>query len=188
MTTNNNGINISMMGKKTMLAVEDAYHEGLMVLGRSNSHKMGTLLPGSPEDMPFRGTFGVSADVATKAWIMMEELNFLPDRPQLCHYLWVLAFMCLYPKNDKALSRLLGNVNPKTAPKYIWQYIDSRFELNLYVVSCQMHTVLLFSNNTIINYYQFIYVLFRLHLRTGKLEKSGMIAFFLWMAQTSDLQ
>ena len=105
------------------------------MLGRASSHKMGSLLPGSPEDTRFRGTFGVLADVATQAWGMMEELNLLPTNPFLCHYLWALAFMCLYPKNDKALSRLLGNVDSKTIRKYIWQYIDSLFELNLHVVS-----------------------------------------------------
>ena len=106
-----------------------------MVLGRAGSHTIGILLPGSPEDSRFRGSFGVSADVAAKAWGMMEELNLLPNNPQLCHYLWALAFMCIYPKNDMALSRLLGNKDPKTIRKYIWEYIDSLFELNLFVVS-----------------------------------------------------
>ena len=124
-------------GKKSMagLTVEKIYAEGLMVLGRAGSHTIGILLPGSPEDSRFRGSFGVSADVAAKAWGMMEELNILPNNPQLCHYLWALAFMCIYPKNDMALSRLLGNKDPKTIRKYIWEYIDSLFELNLFVVS-----------------------------------------------------
>jgi hypothetical protein len=45
------------------------------------SHALGVLLPGLPKDMRFWGTFGVSAEVAAKAWGMMEEHDLLPLIP-----------------------------------------------------------------------------------------------------------
>ena len=72
------------------------------------------LLPGSPEDIRFCGYFGLSAEVALEAWEMMEELDCLPPSPRLQHYLWALAFMRLYPENDKALLSALGGSDAKT--------------------------------------------------------------------------
>ncbi len=84
-------------------------------------NKLGVLLPGSPEDIRFHGYFGLSAEVALEAWEMMEELDCLPPSPRLQHsYLWALAFMRLYPENDKALSSTLGGSDAKTIRKYIW--------------------------------------------------------------------
>ena len=113
------------------------YEEGQKVMGRTKlgSTKLGKLHPGSPEDRRFRGFFGVSTHVVVDAWRLMEEHNLLPVKAELCHLLWALAFMCLYPKNDKALSRLLGNKDPKTINKYTTPFIESLFELDLYVVS-----------------------------------------------------
>ena len=54
-------------------------------------NKLGVLLPGSPEDIRFRGYFGLSAEVALEVWEMMEELDCLPPSPRLQHYLWALA-------------------------------------------------------------------------------------------------
>ena len=88
-------------------------------------NKLGVLLPGSPEDIRFRGYFGLSAEVALEAWEMMEELDCLPPSPWLQHYLWALAFMRLYPANDKALSSALGGSDAKTIQKYIWPMIQS---------------------------------------------------------------
>ncbi len=108
---------------------------GQRVMGWT-SHTLGTLLPGSPEDTRFRGYFGISAEVAVEAWEMMEELDFLPPlSPQFEHYLWALAFMKLYPANDKALSTMLGGADPKTIRKYIWPMIRSIFDLEKVVVS-----------------------------------------------------
>ena len=93
------------------------------------------LLPGSPEDLRFRGFFSVLAEVAVEAWQLMEGHNFLPPHPQFLHYLWALAFMQTYPPNDKALSRSLGGSDPKLIHKYMWSYIDSIFELDEILVS-----------------------------------------------------
>jgi hypothetical protein len=93
------------------------------------------LLPGSPEDLRFRGYFGVSAEVAVEVWCMMDEHNCLPDDSKFIHFLWALAFMRLYPENDKALSTSLGGSDPKTIRKYIWPIISSIFELDSVVVS-----------------------------------------------------
>ncbi len=76
-------------------------------MGRT-SHALGILSPGAPEDKRFRGFFGVSKEVAVKAWGMMEEHDLLLPTLQFCHYLWALAFMRTYPPNDMTLSRLLG--------------------------------------------------------------------------------
>ncbi len=94
------------------ISVEDAYPEGQRVMGRT-SHMLGTLLPGSPEDKRFCGYFGVSAEVMVEAWEMREELDCLPPLPQFHHYLWVLAFMQLYPANGSALSSTLGGVTQR---------------------------------------------------------------------------
>ncbi len=108
---------------------------GQRVMGRT-SHMLGTLLLGSPEDTRFRGYFGISAEVAVEAWEMMEELDFLPRlSPQFEHSLCALAFMKLYPANDKALSTMLGGADPKTIQIYIWPMIRSMFDLEEVVVS-----------------------------------------------------
>jgi hypothetical protein len=103
-------------------------------MGKLNPN-LGTLLPGSPEDRRFRALFGVSAQVVVDAWRLMDVHDLLPDNPQLCHFLWALAFMCIYPKNDKALSSLLGNRDPKTISMHTWPFIEAVFELDEYVVS-----------------------------------------------------
>ena len=99
------------------------------------SHTLGTLPPGSLEDKRFRGYFGVFAEVAVEAWEMTEELDCLSPMPQFQHYLWVLAFMRLYPANGSALSSTLGGSDPKTIRKYIWPMIQSIFDLEGVVVS-----------------------------------------------------
>jgi hypothetical protein len=116
------------------VTVDDAYVIGQRVMGRE-ARRLGKLLPGSPEDLRFRGFFGVSAEVAVEAWQLMDGHIFLPPDPQFLHYLWALAFMRTYPPNDKALSRSLGGSNPKTIHKYMWSYIDSIFELDEILVS-----------------------------------------------------
>jgi hypothetical protein len=117
------------------ISAEDAYREGQRLMGRT-SHTLGTLLPGSLEDKRFHGYFGVSAEVAVEAWEMTEELDCLPPLPQFQHYLWVLAFMQLYPANGSALSSTLGGSDPKMIKKYIWPLIQSIFDLEGVVVSC----------------------------------------------------
>ena len=77
----------------------DVYAEGQRVMGKTPN--LGKLLPGFPEDRRFRGLFGVSAQVVLDAWRLMDTHELLPDNPQLCHFLWALAFMCIYPKMTK---------------------------------------------------------------------------------------
>ncbi len=107
---------------------------GQRVMGLTG-HILGTLLPGSLEDTSFCGYFGVSAKVAVEAWEMIEELDCLPPLPQFEHYLWALAFMRLYPVNNKALLTMLGGSDPKTTQKYIWTMIQSIFDFEGVVVS-----------------------------------------------------
>jgi hypothetical protein len=107
---------------------------GQRVMGQTG-HTLGTLLPSSLEDTCFCGYFGVSAEVAVEAWEIIEELDCLPPSPQFEHYLWALAFMRLYPANNKALSTMLGGRDPKTIQIYIWPMIQSIFDLDGVVVS-----------------------------------------------------
>jgi hypothetical protein len=102
-------------------------------MGRTG-HTLGTLLPGSPETH-FCGYFGISAEVMVEACEMMKELDCLPPSPQFEHYLWKLAFMWLYPANDKALLSTLGGSEPKIIWKYILPMIKSIFDLEGVVVS-----------------------------------------------------
>jgi hypothetical protein len=96
---------------------------------------LGTLLPGSPEDTRFCGFFGFSAEVVVVAWEMMEELDCLSPSHQFEDYLWMLAFMQLYPANEKALLSMLGGSDPKTIWKFIWPMIKSIIDLEGVVVS-----------------------------------------------------
>jgi hypothetical protein len=116
------------------------FNEGKKLMGRG---KLGILLLGSTEDVCFRGTFGVSAQVAADTYRMMGTRHLLPIDPSTEHFLWALAFMCVYPKNDKVLSLLLSNRDPKTLHKYIWVYIKSLFELDEFVVGCVFFPTLL---------------------------------------------
>jgi hypothetical protein len=93
------------------------------------------IAPGFPGRYTLLWIFGISAEVAVEAWEMMEELNCLSPLPQFEHYLWALAFMQLYPANNKALSIMLGGSDPKTIQKYIWPMIQSIFDLEGVVVS-----------------------------------------------------
>ena len=61
-------------------------------------HALGILSLGSPKDLRHRGFFGVSAEVAVKAWNNMGELDLLPTSAQYENYLWALAFMRTYPQ------------------------------------------------------------------------------------------
>ena len=99
-----------------------------------SGHALGILSPGSPKDLHHRFFFGVSTEVAVKAWNKMEELDLLPPSAQFQHYLWALAFMRTYPPNDTTLSTLLGGKDPKTIHKYMWPYIKSLAELENFVV------------------------------------------------------
>jgi hypothetical protein len=119
---------------RKQVTINDAYVYGQEVTGRANQ-RLGTLLVGSPEDLHFRVSFGVSAEVAVEAWGMMAEHNFLPPNPNFLHYLWALAFMQLYPANESALSSNLGGSDPKTIRRYIWPMIQSIFDLEAVVVS-----------------------------------------------------
>ena len=75
--------------------------EGHKVMGKLNPNHLGTLLPGSPENRRFCGLFGVSAQAVVDAWRWMDVHGLLPNNPQLCHFLWALAFMCIYPRMTK---------------------------------------------------------------------------------------
>ena len=120
-------------------------------MGRTG-HALGILSPGSPEDLRHRGFFGVSAEVAVKAWNRMEELDLLPTSAQYEHYLWALAFMRTYPPNESTLSRLLGGKDPKTIQKYMWPYIKSLAELENIVVSLCFVSCFKFHTTHILSY------------------------------------
>ena len=140
----------------------NSYQEGQKVMGRTG-HALGILSPGSPEDIRHRGFFGVSAEVAVKAWNKMGELDLLPTIARYEHYLWALAFMRTYPPNESTLSLLLGGKDPKTIHKYMWPYIQSLAELENVVVSLCFVSCSMFHNTHILCHT-------RLILKTGKRE------------------
>ena len=118
----------------TKESIEYLYKTGQKVMGRT-SKRLGKLLPGSPEDIRFRGSFGVSAKVAKTTWELMEEHGLRPPGSDFLYFLWALAFMRTYPPNDNTLSRVLGGHDPKTISKNIWPVIRSIYSLNDVVVS-----------------------------------------------------
>ena len=50
----------------TKISVEDVYRFGQIIMGRAN-RRLGKLVTGLPEDLRFRGFFGVSTEVALEA-------------------------------------------------------------------------------------------------------------------------
>lgn len=116
--------------------VEDAYMEGKKMMARGDKH-LGVLTPGAPEDIRFRSFFGAGVETVLDAWNRMKDLGLLPLAPTLLfvHYLWALAFMCLYPKNEAALCAICGGADPKTVRNKTWPFIYAIKELGLYVVS-----------------------------------------------------
>ena len=79
----------------------------------------------------------------------MEEHDYLPPSPEFLHYLWALAFMRLYPANDKALSVALGGSDPKTVHKYIWPMIESIAECRVGCNSGEFIVAYLFLVNSV---------------------------------------
>ena len=77
---------------KPQVTINNAYVHGQKVMGWANQ-RLGKLLVRLPEDLRFRLSFGVSAEVAVEACVMMADHNFLPPNPKFLHYLWALAFM-----------------------------------------------------------------------------------------------
>ena len=108
------------------VTVDDAYVNGQKVMRRA-SQKLGKLLPGLPKDRRFCAFFGLLAQVSIPAWNMMEDKNVLPPNLKFLHFLWALAFMRTYPKNNTAILLLLGGIDPKRTSNYVWLFIRSLF-------------------------------------------------------------
>jgi hypothetical protein len=125
---------LSIICSQTKESIEYVYKTGQKVMGRT-SKRLGKLLPGSPEDIRFHGSFGVSAEVAKTTWELMEEHGLRHPGSDFLYFLWALAFMQTYPPNDNALSRVLVGHDPKTISKNVWPVIRSIYSLNDVVVS-----------------------------------------------------
>ena len=76
--------------------------EGQKVMGRTG-HALGILSPGSPKDLRHWGDFGVSVEVAVKAWNKMEELDLLSPSPQFQHYSGHLHLCILTPQRHHTI-------------------------------------------------------------------------------------
>jgi hypothetical protein len=109
------------------------------------STRLGKLHSGSPEDVRFRGLFGVSAELVKTIWELMEGHGLHPTGSDFLHFLWALAFMQTYPPNDNTLSHVLGGHDPKTISKSVWPVIRSIYALNDVVV-CYDCCVIVFAN------------------------------------------
>lgn len=119
----------------TRPSVEYAYDEGNKMMGRAGK-QLGTLARGGPQDIRFRSFFGAGAVVVVDAYCRLIDNGLFPVEVGLrfVHFLWALAFMCLYPKNQASLCTLCGGVDPKTVRKKIWPFIYALHDLNHYVV------------------------------------------------------
>jgi hypothetical protein len=126
------------------VSIEYIYKTGQEVMG-CTSTRLGKLLLGLPEDICFRGLFGVSAELTKTTWELMENHGLRPSGIDFLHFLWALAFMQMYPPNDNTLSRVLGGHDPKTISKNVWPVIRSTYALNDIVVSCDC-CVIVFAN------------------------------------------
>ncbi len=107
--------------------------------------RLDKLLPGSPKDIRFCGSFGVSTELAKTTWEVMENPGLCPSGITFHHFLWALAFMQMYPANNNTLSRVLGGHDSKTISKNVWPVIRSIYALNDVVVSCDC-CVIVFAN------------------------------------------
>ena len=99
-------------------------------MGRSE-HKMGAI---ASEERRFRELFRVGPAVALITWNMLCNLGFLPDGGTMLHFLWTLCFLKVYAK-QAAMCVLYGAVDPKTAKKWVSQFIRAIADLAPHVVS-----------------------------------------------------
>ena len=90
------------------------------------------------EELHFRALFGCSVAVVTIGWNRMLELDLLPEKAEIKHYLWTLAWCKVYP-TDKAASKLFG-VDPKTWKKWIDLMLNAITDLEGLVVRLQTNT------------------------------------------------
>ena len=113
--------------------VEDAYNEGKRMMSRGGK-QLGVLTPRGPEDMRFRAFFGGGGETVRDCWGRMVDRDLVLEELDFVHFLWALAFMCVYPKNENVLCTICGGRDPKTVRAKIWPMIDAMYELNYDVV------------------------------------------------------
>jgi hypothetical protein len=94
------------------ILVKEVYHFSQIVMGRAE-RKLGKLVTGSPEDLRFRGFFGVSAEVAVEAWEMMDKQKCLPPIPSSFTICGHLHLCKLTPQTMKRCQDHWGGVTPK---------------------------------------------------------------------------
>jgi len=90
------------------------------------------------ESRRFREFFGASSAVVTILWHLLLENELLPKNSSICHLLWALYFLKVYPKQGPACSVVGGTksaVDPKTFRKWVWEFIFVIAELEVIVVS-----------------------------------------------------
>ena len=101
-------------------SIEYVYKTGQKVMGRT-SIRLGKLLPGLPEDIRFRGSFGVSAKVAKTTWELMEEHGLRPPGSDFLYFLWALAFMRTYPQTTTLSHVCWGGMIPRPSVRIYGQ-------------------------------------------------------------------
>ena len=116
-----------------MVPLRDIYLAGQRIQLREGK-KLGTLLPGGPEDGRFRAAFGGPASLARRAWTLIQPL-LSDDHKVLEHFLLALKYMKVYSKSDKEFCASVGGMDTKTLHKRIAPYVDALFELNYDEVS-----------------------------------------------------
>ena len=109
--------------------VDDIWPIAKDMMNRSEK-KMGAV---AVESRRFRELFGVSPEVALKAWVLMANNDLIPDGATLKHWMWTLCFLKVYAK-QAPMCALCHGVDHKTLHKWVWALLEAFVVLEGYVV------------------------------------------------------
>ena len=86
------------------------------------------------ESMRFRAMFGISAEICSHLWKMIDPCDFTMGKgAKTCHLLWALMLLKLYA-TEATLCALAGGVDEKTFRKWSWRFVSAIAELTPNVV------------------------------------------------------
>jgi len=87
------------------------------------------------ESMRFRAMFGISAEICSHLWDMIDPSEFTMGKgAKCCHLLWALMLLKVYA-TEATLCALAGGVDDKTFRKWSWRFVSAIAELTPNVVS-----------------------------------------------------
>lgn len=104
--------------------------DGRQIMRRQNggAHQlMGDVQALSTAEMArFRALFGISPNMASHVWEMIDPTNQMPQGVKPMHLLWCLMFLKVYA-SESVLCALAGGVDEKTFRKWTWLFV---YEIN----------------------------------------------------------